>query len=118
MDNFIAPRLKEKYNITLNRVPISDARDMINKLITEKEVDKKDGSIDVMWINGENFALSKENDLLLGAYADQLPNYNALVDTTAKDITYDFGLSTDNMEVPWGKSQFVFVYDSAKIDTP
>lgn len=118
VDQFIAPRLKEKYDITLNRVPITDARDMINKLITEKEVDKKDGSIDVMWINGENFALSKENNLLLGSYANQLPNYSNLVDTTAKDIIYDFGLATDGMEVPWGKSQFVFVYDSAKIDSP
>ena len=74
VDQFIAPRLLEKYEITLNRVPITDARDMINKLITEKDVDKKDGSIDIMWINGENFALSKENDLLLGSYADQIPN--------------------------------------------
>jgi len=118
MDQYIAPRLKEKYEITLNRVPITDARDMINKLITEKEVEKKDGSIDIMWINGENFALSKENNLLLGSYADQVPNYMELVDNTAKDIIYDFGLPTDDMEVPWGKSQFVFVYDSAKMDEP
>ena len=118
IDQFLAPRLKEKHSITLNRVPITDARDMINKLITEKDVDKADGSIDLMWINGENFALSKENSLLLGSYAHVIPNYNALIDTEAKDNLYDFGLATDGMEVPWGKSQFVFVYDSAKIDTP
>ncbi|WP_430882916.1 ABC transporter substrate-binding protein [Fusibacter sp. JL216-2] len=118
IDQFVAPRLEEKYAIRLNRVPITDARDMINKLITEKDVDKTDGSIDLMWINGENFALSKENNLLLGSYADLIPNYSALIDTSAKDNLYDFGLATDGMEVPWGKSQFVFVYDSAKIETP
>ncbi len=36
IDQFVAPRLEEKYAIRLNRVPITDARDMINKLITEK----------------------------------------------------------------------------------
>ena len=118
MDQFLAPRLLEEYEITLNRVPITDARDMLNKLVTEKEVDKKDGSIDIMWINGENFSISKENELLLGSYASKLPNYNELVDTTALDVIYDFGLATDDMEVPWGKSQFVFVYDSEYIDTP
>ncbi len=118
MDQFIAPKLKSEYDITLNRVPITDARDMINKLITEKEVDKSDGSIDIMWINGENFSLSKENALLLGSYASALPNYTGLVDQSAKDIIYDFGLATDGMEVPWGKSQFVFVYDSSKIAEP
>ncbi len=118
VDQFIAPRLLEKYEITLNRVPISDPRDTINKLVTEKEVDKSNGSIDIMWINGENFALAKENSLLLGSYAGQLPNYQNLVDTNATDIIYDFGLATDDMEVPWGKSQFVFVYDSAKMSNP
>ncbi len=64
-----------------------------------------------MWINGENFALSKENNLLLGSYADLIPNYSALIDTSAKDNLYDFGLATDGMEVPWGIGSICnFVY--------
>lgn len=118
IDNWAAPLLKEKYDITLNRVPINDARDMINKVLTEKEVNKTKGSIDVFWINGENFKLSKENGLLWGAFVDKLPNHNKYVDKNASDIKYDFGEEIESMEAPWGKSQFVFVYDEEKVKNP
>jgi putative spermidine/putrescine transport system substrate-binding protein len=118
MDEWIAPRLKEAFDITLNRVPINDAKDMINKLLTEKEVNKSEGSMDIFWINGENFKIAKEQGLLWGAFAEKLPNYNAYVNKDAKDILYDFGEATEGMEVPWGKSQFVFIYDAEKIKNP
>ncbi|KDR93974.1 putative spermidine/putrescine transport system substrate-binding protein [Peptoclostridium litorale DSM 5388] len=118
VDNTVTPRLKELYDVTINRVPISDAMEMVNKLLTEKEVGKEDGSIDVMWINGENFKICKDNGLLMGSFADRLPNYNEYVDKAASDIVYDFGEKVEGLESPWGKSQFVFVYDSAKIENP
>ncbi|WZL73346.1 ABC transporter substrate-binding protein [Clostridiaceae bacterium 35-E11] len=118
MDEWIAPRLKETFDITLNRVPINDAKDMINKLLTEKEVNKSEGSMDIFWINGENFKLAKENNLLWRAFAEKLPNYNDYVNKDAKEIQYDFGEATEGLEIPWGKSQFVFIYDTEKIKTP
>jgi putative spermidine/putrescine transport system substrate-binding protein len=118
MDEWVAPRLKETYNIELNRVPINDAKDMINKLLTEKEVGKTNGSIDIFWINGVNFKISKENDLLWDSFVDKLPNYNTYVDKDALDIQYDFGEEIKGMEAPWGKSQFVFIYDESKIKNP
>ncbi|MTI70033.1 MAG: ABC transporter substrate-binding protein, partial [Firmicutes bacterium] len=118
IDKWVSPQLKEQFDITLNRVPINDAKDMINKLLTEKEVNKTDGSIDIFWINGENFKNSKDNGLLWGSFAEKLPNYNKYVDKNAEDIKYDFGELTEGMEVPWGKSQFVLIYDSEKIKNP
>ncbi|MCT4508050.1 MAG: ABC transporter substrate-binding protein [Tepidibacter sp.] len=118
MDNWIKPLVKEELNINLNRVPINDPKDMINKLITEKEVDKSNGSIDIIWMNGENFKLANENNLLWGPFVDKLPNYNQYVDKEADDIKYDFGEDTMGMEVPFGKSQFVFIYDSEVVKNP
>ncbi|WP_099187271.1 ABC transporter substrate-binding protein [Tepidibacter mesophilus] len=118
MDNWVKPLIKEELNINLNRVPINDPKDMLNKLITEKEVEKANGSIDIIWMNGENFKLAKENELLWGPFADKLPNYNQYVDKKADDIKYDFGEDTMGMEVPFGKSQFVFIYDSSIIKNP
>lgn len=118
MDTFVAPKLKEAYNVTLNRVPITDAKDMINKLLSEKEAGKDEGAIDVFWINGENFKRSKEQELLWGSFAESLPNYNAFINADAQDMQYDFGEAVEGLEVPWGKAQFVFIYDAAKVDVP
>ncbi|CAH2214087.1 ABC transporter substrate-binding protein [Tepidibacter aestuarii] len=118
MDNWVKPLVKEELNINLNRVAINDPKDMINKLITEKEVEKSNGSIDIIWMNGENFKLANENSLLWGPFADKLPNYNQYVNKEADDIKYDFGEDTMGMEVPFGKSQFVFIYDSNAIKNP
>lgn len=118
MDTLIAPRLKDEYGVTLNRVPINDVKDSINKLLAEKEVGKMRGSIDILWLNGENFKTSKDNELLIGSFASKLPNYTQYINTEAEDMLYDFGEPTDGLEVPWGKAQFVFVYDSDKIANP
>jgi putative spermidine/putrescine transport system substrate-binding protein len=54
----------------------------------------------------------------LGPFADRLPNFNQYYDTKAPEITSDFGFPTEGYEVPWGKAQFVLVYDSAKVPNP
>lgn len=118
LDEWVAPKLKEQYDITLNTVPVNEVRDMINKVQTEKDVKKEKGSIDMWWINGENFKLAKDNELLWDSFADKLPNYQEYIDNEALDNIYDFGVATEGLEVPWGKSQFVMIYDSAKIDEP
>ena len=57
LDNYYAPRLKEKYDITLERVPM-DIDAILSQLSGEISADKKDGDIDMIWINGENFRTS------------------------------------------------------------
>jgi putative spermidine/putrescine transport system substrate-binding protein len=118
IDEWVAPRLKKEADVTLKRVPMNDTKDIINKLITEKQASKRQGTIDIMWINGENFKSSKESGLLLGSFVSKLPNAKEYVDLDSPDIANDFGLPTEGMEAPWGKAQFVFVYDEEKVKNP
>lgn len=112
IDTSLAPKVKEKYNITLKRMPM-DIEQVMSKLSGEKQAGKKDGSIDMIWINGENFYTAKENDLLLGPITDYLPNFK-YVDAEAHDIKYDYGYPTDGYEAAYGKNMMVLITDSAK----
>lgn len=118
IDNWVAPRLKKETGVTLKRVPLNDTIDVINKLLDEKKVGKKNGSADIIWINGENFKTVKDQNLLWSSFVDKLPNYNKYVDKNAKDMTNDFGEPTNGLEAPWGKAQFVFTYDKNKVKQP
>ncbi|TVM16038.1 ABC transporter substrate-binding protein [Oceanidesulfovibrio indonesiensis] len=115
VDGWVAEQVKERYGITLERVPM-DASVFINKLLTEKSAGQNEGFIDLLWINGENFKNAMEADLLFGPYADLCPNFIAHVD---KDMAAtDFGYPTQGFETPYGKAQFVFEYDAARVDDP
>lgn len=114
IDNQVAPALKEQYGLTLKRVPM-DASVFVNQLLAEKAAGKTKGTIDLMWINGENFRRSKEEGLLYGSFAEQLPNYS-LVNPEA--VAYDFGTPVEGWEVPYGRAQFVLEYDSARVNHP
>jgi len=115
VSGYVAKTLKEKYNIALNMIPM-DAAVFVNKLLTEKQAGKKTGTIDVMWINGENFKNAREAGLLYGPVADKLPNFIKFIDPAT--VAADFGFPVENYEVPYGKAQFVFIHDTAKIQPP
>ncbi|UOR10353.1 ABC transporter substrate-binding protein [Halobacillus amylolyticus] len=117
LDEWAIPHLKEKYNITLERVPMDTAK-ILQKLQTEKKANKQEGTIDIIWINGENFKNAKENGLLAGSFTDKLPNFNKYYQTDDPAFTTDFGTPVEGMEAPWGKVQFVFHYDESKIQEP
>ncbi len=115
IDDYVAQQVKERFDIDLNRVPM-DAEVFVNKLLTEKQAGKNAGTIDLVWINGENFKNARQADLLYGPIADRLPNFNAYIDP--ESVEFDFGYPVERYEVPYGKAQFVFVYDSAKMEKP
>ncbi|MDF2841552.1 MAG: ABC-type uncharacterized transport system, periplasmic component, partial [Clostridia bacterium] len=117
VDEYAAPRLKEEYNMKLNRVSMN-AEDFVNKLISEKSAAKENGSIDLLWINGENFYTTKENGLLYGPFAEKLPNYQKYIKQDAPENQLDFGYPIEGYEVPYGRAQMVFVYDSEKTPVP
>ncbi|MCA1066323.1 ABC transporter substrate-binding protein [Rossellomorea sp. AcN35-11] len=117
IDDVVAPILKEKNKIELNRVPL-DTQEILQKLQTEKRAGKEKGTIDIVWINGENFKNAKENELLAGPFAEKLPNYTKYYDTESEAFQYDFGTETEGFEAPWGKVQFVFFYNSEKVQNP
>ncbi len=112
----LAPRLKEKYDIDLELVGM-DINDILTQLSGEFQagLTEDGGSIDFIWINGENFASAKKNGYLWGPFADDLPNVQRYVDTKAADIAYDFGTAVEGYEAPYGKAQMVFWVDGAQV---
>jgi len=118
VSDYIAGALKRDYDITLNRVPITDAADIVNQVLTEKEAGVTDaGAVDLIWINGENFRSMKQGDLAFCGYTAQLPN-DALINWDNPAIANDFGVPVDGCEVPWNTVQFAFATDSAKVAEP
>ncbi len=114
IDKVVTPALWEQHEITLKRIPM-DASVFINQLLAEKAAGKNRGSIDLIWINGENFRRAKEEGLLYGSFAGKLPNFELV---NPQSVSYDFGTPTEGWEVPYGRAQFVFEYDSAKVKNP
>ena len=118
IDTVLAPIVKEKYEITLERMPMA-IEEVMGKLVGEKQAGQENGSIDMIWINGENFYSAKENDLLFGPVTDYLPNFSKYVDAEAENIKLDYGYPTDGYESPYGNNQMVLITDSAKTsETP
>jgi putative spermidine/putrescine transport system substrate-binding protein len=115
VDTFVAREMKERYGIDLVRVPM-DAGVFVNKLLNEKAAGKKTGTIDLLWINGENFKNAKEAGLLFGPFSQKLPNVQQYVDPGS--IAFDFGYPVDGYEAPFGRAQFVFEYDTKKVTAP
>ena len=115
---WVAPRLEEKYGITLNMVPVTDATEYINKVLGEKEAGQDSGgSVDLVWVNGENFRTMRQGDLLYGGWSRFLPN-SAYVNWDDPSVANDFGYPVEGYEAPYGKAQFVMIYDSARVPEP
>lgn len=117
VDEWVAPRLEEEHGIRLRRTPVSDTADVVNKLLNERQAGKSEGSVDLVWINGENFYTGSQADLWFGPWAERLPNaeYVAWDDP---EINRDFGYPVDGFEAPWSQSQFVMIYDSEETSDP
>ena len=108
--------LQEEFGVTLNRVPLADTADAVNQVLSEAEagVEGDDGSIDMIWINGENFATLRQADLLYGPFADKLPN-NVYVNWDNPAVNNDFGIDVDFYEVPWASFPFQWIYDTNRM---
>lgn len=110
-------RLQNEYGVTLTHVKIGDIAEVVGQLEAAKAVGRDtDGNVDLMWVNGENFAALKHNRLLFGSFTGLLPN-TAFV-KQAPSITHDFSVPVDGLESPWGGAQLVFIYDTAVTTTP
>ncbi len=113
-----ADQVKERYQVSVKHVKVGDIGEVVSRILAEKSGGRdQGGSVDLLWINGENFNTMKKNGLLLPPYSQLLPNIS-LVDTEHKKSTlYDFTVPVDNMEIPWGMAQLVFLYDQALMAT-
>lgn len=113
-----AAELKVRHEVTLEHVKIADAAEVVRRVRDEVTAGKTDGSVDLVWINGENFRAMKQDRLLFGPFAEDLPNFQ-FVDTEGKPTTLiDFAEATEGLECPWGMAQLTFFGDGAKIPVP
>ena len=117
VDDYAAPALKRDHDIELNRVAIGGSEEIINKLLAEKSAGRSRGTVDLLWVNGQAFAVGAEAGLWAGDWACDLPNA-ALVDWDSPAINRDFGYPVECREAPWSQAQLVLIYDSAEVDAP
>ena len=113
-------RLKEDHNITLVHVKLTDTADAVSRILAEKTAGRNsDGSVDLVWVNGENFASLKRNELLRDdQWAFDLPSWRYTDASALPALVTDFGNPTDGLESPWGRAQLVFAYDQDVVNTP
>ena len=110
-------QLKQRFGITLTHVKLADTGEAVRRIRDEVKAGKE-GSADLIWINGENFRVMKQERLLFGPFAEDLPNF-ALVDVEGKPTTrIDFAEATEGLEAPWGMAQLTFFADGAKLSAP
>ena len=110
--------IKERYGVTLEHVKLDDTANAVATVVAEKTAGKDEGGrIDLIWINGENFASMKRQNLLFApGWADSLPNWKYVDVENKPTITVDFTIPTDGLESPWGGAKMVFFHDSARTD--
>ncbi len=119
VDNDIGARVEELYGITLNRVPVTDTAEVVNKILDEASADvaEGEGTVDLIWINGENFRTLKDAELLYGPWAESIPNA-AFVNWDDPALAFDFGYAVEGYESPWGHAQFVMEYNPDIVGDP
>lgn len=120
MDRVVAPAMQGQ-GIRLNAIRITATKDAIDLVLAERNAGRGigQGSVDMIWVNGENFATLRQQDALFGGFAQSLPNSVNLSwdadDPRALLNLRDFGVPTDLAEVPWSGEQYVCAYNAARV---
>ena len=112
LNTTVADYVKENYDVTLEVVGMN-IDDILTKLSGEKMAGTKAGSIDMIWINGENFYSAKDNGLLYGPFTQQLPNVENYIDLNDPETQNDFCMPIEGYEAPYAKAQMVMYADTA-----
>ncbi len=116
LDEHVVPAAAE-LGVTLRRVPIDDTAEAVQRVDAEVRAGEADGAVDLIWINGENFAAGREAGLWLAGWADDLPN-TVHLDPDDPTLVTDFGLPTDGMESPWSRAALVYASDPDRSGSP
>ena len=98
---WVADRVAANYGIDLEHVKLADTGDAVARVVAEKAAGRdQGGSVDLIWLNGENFAAMKRQNLLYGPWVGEAPNF-AFVDVAGKPTTVlDFQVPTEGLEAP------------------
>jgi putative thiamine transport system substrate-binding protein len=112
-------QVQRDFGVKLEHVKLTDTVEAVKRVRTEKAANRNnDGSIDLVWINGENFLAMKREAMLFGPWAESLPSFR-FVDIEGKPTTrIDFAEPVQGLEAPWGMAQLTFFADRAKTPNP
>ncbi len=122
MDSIVAPALAD-LGITLRASRITGTKDAVDLVLAEAGAGKGigQGSVDAIWLNGENFFTLKQQGQLFGSFAQALPNSVHFewdeADPRSTLNLRDFGTPTQSMELPWSGEQYVCVANRALMST-
>jgi putative thiamine transport system substrate-binding protein len=108
--------VERRYGVKIVEVKLDDTANAVAKIVAEKAVGKDTGgTVDLIWINGENFAAMKRRHLLMSpGWAEDLPNWRFVDFEDKPTIRTDFTVPVEGLESPWGMAKLVFFYDSAR----
>jgi putative spermidine/putrescine transport system substrate-binding protein len=107
-----------RLGVRLRRVPVADTADAVQRVVAQRRAGKESGgAVDLIWINGENFAAGKRAGLWLEDWAAALPNVRHL-DVDDPTITHDFRVPVDGQEAPWTRAVFVYAHETRRVPEP
>jgi len=117
IDRYVAPAAA-RLGVTLKRVPVADTADAVQRVLADRRAGRTSGgAVDLIWINGENFAAGKQAGLWLHDWVSRLPN-SRNVDLNDPAIARDLGVPIDGQEAPWSRAAFVFAADQTRVPRP
>ena len=114
-----AGEVQRRYGVRLVHVKVTDVAESVTRILAEAAAGRTSGgSVDLLWLNGENFASLRRARLLYGPWADAVPNAR-WIDTHGNPTTVtDFTLPTEGFELAWGTARLTLFYDSAVVPIP
>ncbi len=114
-----ADRLREDHGVELRHVKVTDIAEAVARVRAERAAGRDDnGSIDLLWINGENFAALQSAGLLHGPWVSEVPNAS-YVDWEGNPTTLiDGTIATDGFELPWGTAALTLFFDKSQVSLP
>jgi putative thiamine transport system substrate-binding protein len=115
---WVAREVERRYAVKLIHVKLADTASAVSRILAEKAGARdSQGSIDLIWINGENFAALMQRGLLYGGWTELLPNTRWL-DMRNPSLSSDFTLPTAGFELAWGTARFTLMYDAEAVSVP
>jgi putative thiamine transport system substrate-binding protein len=116
---WVGREVERQFGISLVHVKLTDTSVAVTRVLAEKAAGRNtDGSVDLIWINGEHFAALKQHGLLFGPYAEQLPNFSLTDADRNPAVREDFTVPVEGFESPWSKAQLSFYFDSDAVSQP
>lgn len=112
--------VEKRYGVKVVHVKLTDTGDAVSRVLAEKTAGTNEGgSVDLIWINGANFAAMKSKGLLLAnGWAEKIPSFKGVDADHNPGVRSDFTVPVEGQESPWGKAQLVFAYDTAQLKEP